>query len=251
MRSLTPMKNAPYVCRCWRMARMSGDYPACISSTRRVWTSGWPPAGNAPSAEWTLRLSWPPTVDSSCWLLQLWILVLLIFHCPPSRGRGSAKHPSSPLHHSTSLPSETAVTEGSTKHTHLQRNEGRGGVDAQIGAWTEVRFNGLGWMLKVGVDVYGQMCWGFTQFCQIVYISPYSRQEKGYSDDQPPQLSVVYQGHFSATITKPFAPSLSPGLWKILEAALCPSPQHICTEHYQMISMRLFGVNSCSWTLVV
>lgn len=80
----------------------AGDYHACTCSTRRVWISGWPPAGNAPSAEWTLKPNWPLTVDSSRRLLQLRIF-LVNSPLPPSGG-SSAKHPSSPLRRSTSLP---------------------------------------------------------------------------------------------------------------------------------------------------
>lgn len=160
----------------------AGDYPACTSSTRGVWTSGWPPAGNAPSAEWTLRPNWPLTVDSSCRLLQLWIWVLLILHCLPPGGGGRLCQtpPLPPLHHSTSLPFWDSCDRGINK-AHSPTTQRGMGVDA-FARWLDWRLvEWTCWMSKVGADVYGQMCWGFTWFCQIVhpvYISPYSHRER-------------------------------------------------------------------------
>lgn len=58
------LTNAAYFCRCCDVSGINqvflasaGDYRACTSSIRRAWISGWPPAGSAPSAGWTLRPS--------------------------------------------------------------------------------------------------------------------------------------------------------------------------------------------------
>lgn len=40
-----------------------GDYPACTSSTRAVWTNGWPPAGSVQSVGLTSKHSWTLTAD--------------------------------------------------------------------------------------------------------------------------------------------------------------------------------------------
>lgn len=41
----------------------TGDCLACTSSTRAVWTNGWPPAGSVQSVELTLKHSWTLTAD--------------------------------------------------------------------------------------------------------------------------------------------------------------------------------------------
>lgn len=57
------MRNVQSVCLCLKMERMSGDYPVCTSSTKDVWTNGWPPAGSVPSVELTSKHSWTLTAD--------------------------------------------------------------------------------------------------------------------------------------------------------------------------------------------
>lgn len=91
----------------------------------------------------------------------------------PNPWGGPAKHPSSLLHHSKSLPSETAVTEGSTKHTQPTTQQKK-----KDGRLTHRQVAGLNWRSVQGTlldvrgrrrDAYGRMCWGFTRLWQIVY----------------------------------------------------------------------------------
>lgn len=155
-----------------------GDYPACTSFTRHVWISGWPPAGSVPSAEWTLRPSWPRRVDSSCPLLRLQIRSSILHRLPPGGGALPNTLPSSCITQRACLLRQLLQRDQQSTLTYNTKRDDRG----RGGGWCTDTGRSAEWTL---LDANGRKCMDrcaeashdSVRLCTPVHISPYSHKE--------------------------------------------------------------------------
>lgn len=170
---------------------------------------------------------------------------LLILHrLPPGGGALPNTLPSSCITQRACLLRQLLQRDQQSTLTYNTKRDdrGRGGWCTDTGRsaeWTLLDVNG-----RECMDRCAEASHDSVRLCTPVHISPYSHKE---STNLLAQCGVL--GPLFSAKPSPLRLKACEKSFKLRSAQALT--QHICTEHCQMTSMGLCGVNSCSWTLVV